>query len=144
MVMTHGSQRRILMIKFKSEYFDTNKNTVHVNDTGVQEMIDKVLEDLIASKEKTDFYFRATGDTLVAGVKWDAEGEIEIIVTQGYNHACLLKDRHGNYQPIDWLEEQEKDEFSNMWVDEWEAEIMLLRKELENQRRPQYNPRREV
>ena len=132
------------MIKFKSEYFDTNKNAVHVDDADVQEMIDKVSEDLIASREKTDFCFRATGDTLVAGVKWDAEGEIEIMVTQKYNYACLLKGRHGNYQPIDWLEEQEEDKFSNMSVDELEAEIMLLIKELENQRRPQYNPRREV
>ena len=132
------------MIKFKGEYFDTNKNAVHVNDTEVQEMIDEVLEDLIASKEKTDFCFQATGDTLVAGVKWSVEGEIEIIVTQKYNHACLLKDKYGNYQPIDWLEEQEKDELSNRSVDELVAEIMLLRKELEDQRKPQYNPRREV
>ena len=132
------------MIKFKGEYFDTNKNAVHVNDTEVQEMIDEVLEDLIASKEKTDFCFQATGDTLVAGVKWSAEGEIEIIVTQKYNHACLLKDKYGNYQPIDWLEEQEKDELSDRSADELVAEIMSLRKELEDQRKPQYNPRREV
>ena len=132
------------MIKFKSEYFDTNKNAVHINDTAVQEMIDKVLEDLIASREKTDFCFQATGDTLVAGVKWDAEGEIEIIVTQKYNHACLLRDEYGNYQPVDWLEEQEKDELLDRSVDELVAEIMLLRKELEDQRKPQYNPRREV
>ena len=132
------------MIKFKSEYFDTNKNAVHVNDTEVQEMIDEVLEDLITSKEKTDFCFQATGDTLVAGVKWSAEGEIEVIVTQNYNHACLLRDEYGNYQPIDWLEEQEKDELSDRSVDELVAEIMLLRKELEDQRKPQYNPRREV
>lgn len=132
------------MIKFKGEYFDTNKNAVHVNDAEVQEMIDEVLEDLIVSKEKTDFCFQATGDTLVAGVKWSAEGEIEIIVTQKYNHACLLKDKYGNYQPIDWLEEQEKDELSDRSVDELVAEIMLLRKELEDQRKPQYNPRREV
>ena len=132
------------MIKFKGEYFDTNKNAVHVNDVEVQEMIDEVLEDLIASKEKTDFCFQATGDTLVAGVKWSAEGEIEIIVTQKYNHACLLKDKYGNYQPIDWLEEQEKDELSDRSVDELVSEIMLLRKELEDQRKPQYNPRREV
>lgn len=132
------------MIKFKSEYFDTNKNAVHVDDADVQEMIDKVLENLIASREKTDFCFQATGDTLVAGVKWEAEGEIEVIVTQRYNHACLLKDKYGNYQPIDWLEEQDKDELSDRSVDELVAEIMLLRKELEDQRKPQYNPRREV
>ena len=132
------------MIKFKSEYFDTNKNAVHVNDTEVQEMIDKVLEDLIASKEDVDFTFQAAGDTLVAGAKWNEEGEIDVIVTQKYSNACLLKDKYGNYQPIDWLEEQEKDELSDRSVDELVAEIMLLRKELEDQRKPQYNPRREV
>ena len=141
--MIRGNQRRILMIKFKSEYFNTNKNAVHVNDTEVQKMIDEVLEDLIASREKTDFCFQATGDTLVAGVKWDAEGEIEVIVTQKYNHACLLRDEYGNYQPVDWLEEQEKDELSDRSVDELVAEIMLLRKELENQRKPRYNLRYE-
>ena len=132
------------MIKFKSEYFDTNKNAVHVDDADVQKMIDEVLEDLIASREKTDFHFQAIGDTLVAGAKWDAEGEIEIMVTQKYNHACLLKDEYGNYQPVDWLEGQEEGELSDRSVDELVAEIMLLRKELEDQRRPQYNPRREV
>lgn len=132
------------MIKFKGKYFDTNKNAVHVDDADVQEMIDRVLEDLIISREKTDFCFQATGDTLVAGVKWDAEGEIEIMVTQKYNHACLLRDEYGNYQPIDWLEEQEKDELSDKPVDELVTEIMLLRKELEDQRKAQYNPRREV
>ena len=126
------------MIKFKSEYFDTNKNTVHVNDTGVQEMIDKVLEDLIASKEKTDFHFRATGDTLVAGVKWDAEGEIEIIVTQKYNYACLLKDKYGNYQPIDWLEENEN-EYEDMSKEELIDRIRYLERQ-----KAEYNPRREV
>jgi hypothetical protein len=132
------------MIKFKGKYFDTNKNAVHVDDADVQEMIDRVLEDLIVSREKTDFCFQATGDTLVAGVKWDAEGEIEIMVTQKYNHACLLRDEYGNYQPVDWLEEQEKDELLDKPVDELVTEIMLLRKELEDQRKAQYNPRREV
>ena len=132
------------MIKFKSEYFDTNKNAVHVNDTDVQEMIDEVLENLIASREKTDFCFQTTGDTLVAGVKWDAEGEIEVIVTQKYNHACLLRDEYGNYQPINWLEEKIKGDLSDRSVDELMEEIMSLRKELENYRKSQYNPRREV
>ena len=45
MVMTHGSQRRILMIKFKSEYFDTNKNRSIDN--------------------KLDYYFQTYDDNLV-------------------------------------------------------------------------------
>lgn len=133
-----------MQIKFKGKYFNIHKDAVHVDDEYVQKMIDDVIEKLIKSKDKNDFSFSCTGDTLVAGVKWDAEGEIEVIVTQKYNQACLLKDKYGNYQPIDWLEEQEKDELSDRSVDELVAEIMLLRKELEDQRKPQYNPRREV
>ena len=131
-------------INFKGKYFSKNEDAVHVSDDATQEMIDEVIENLIASKEDVDFTFQATGDTLVAGVKWDEEGEIDVIVTQKYSNACLLKDKYGNYQPIDWLEEQEKDELSDRSVDELVAEIMLLRKELEDQRKPQYNPRREV
>lgn len=131
-------------INFKGKYFSKNEDAVHVSDDATQEMIDEVIENLIASKEDVDFTFQATGDTLVAGAKWDEEGEIDVIVAQKYSNACLLKDKHGNYQPIDWLEEQEKDELSDRSVDELVAEIMLLRKELEDQRKPQYNPRREV
>ena len=131
-------------INFKGKYFSKNEDAVHVSDDATQEMIDEVIENLIASKEDVDFTFQAAGDTLVAGVKWDEEGEIDVIVTQKYSNACLLKDKYGNYQPIDWLEEQEKDELSDRSVDELVAEIMLLRKELEDQRKPQYNPRREV
>ena len=134
-----------MQIKFKGKYFDTQKYAVHVEDAYVQKMIDEVIEKLVKSKEKeTDFTFSATGDTLVAGVKWEQDGEIEVVVTQNYNHACLLRDKYGNYQPVDWGEEQEKDELSDRSVDELVAEIMLLRKELEDQRKPQYNPRCEV
>ena len=131
-------------INFKGKYFSKNEDAVHVSDDATQEMIDEVIENLIASKEDVDFTFQATGDTLVAGAKWDEEGEIDVIVTQKYSNACLLKDKYGNYQPIDWLEEQEKDELSDRSADELVAEIMSLRKELEDQRKPQYNPRREV
>lgn len=131
-------------INFKGKYFSKNEDAVHVSDDVTQEMIDEVIENLIASKEDVDFIFQATGDTLVAGAKWDEDGEIDVIVTQKYSNACLLKDKYGNYQPIDWLEEQEKDELSDRSVDELVAEIMSLRKELEDQRKPQYNPRREV
>lgn len=131
-------------INFKGKYFSKNEDAVHVSDDVTQEMIDEVIENLIASKEDVDFIFQATGDTLVAGAKWDEDREIDVIVTQKYSNACLLKDKYGNYQPIDWLEEQEKDELSDRSVDELVAEIMSLRKELEDQRKPQYNPRREV
>ena len=131
-------------INFKGKYFSKNEDAVHISDNDTQEMINEVIKNLIASKEDVDFTFQTTGDTLVAGAKWNEEGEIDVIVTQKYSNACLLKDKYGNYQPIDWLEEQEKDELSDRSVDELVAEIMLLRKELEDQRKPQYNPRREV
>ena len=96
-------------INFKGKYFSKNEDAVHISDDATQEMIDDVIENLIASKEDVDFTFQATGDTLVAGVKWDEEGEIDVVVTQKYSNACLLKDKYGNYQPIDWLEEKENE-----------------------------------
>lgn len=133
-----------MQIKFKGKYFDIHKDAVHVEDEYVQKMIDDVIEKLIKSKDKNDFSFSCTGDTLVAGVKWDVDDEIDIIVTQDYNEACLLKDKFGNYQPLDWGEETERNELLDKSVDDLVEEIMLLRKELEDQRKPQYNPRREV
>lgn len=134
-----------MQIKFKGKYFDTQKDAVHIEDTYVQKMIDEVIEKLIQSKEKdTDFAFSATGDTLVAGVKWEQDDEIEIIVTQKYNHACLLKDKYGNYQPIDWGEEERREELENMSKDELIEEIYFLERELSDWAPPQYNPRREV
>ncbi len=100
---------------------------------------------LVKSKEKeTDFTFSATGDTLVAGVKWEQDGEIEVMVTQNYNHACLLRDEYGNYQPVDWGEEERREELENMSKDELINEIYFLEKELSDWAPPQYNPRREV
>lgn len=78
-------------INFKGKYFSKNEDAVHVSDKTTQEMVDGVIEDLIASKEDVDFAFQSTGDTLVAGAKWDEEGEIDVIVTQKYSNACLLK-----------------------------------------------------
>lgn len=134
-----------MQIKFKGKYFDTQKDAVHVEDTYVQKMIDEVIEKLVKSKEKeTDFTFSATGDTLVAGVKWEQDGEIDVMVTQNYNHACLLRDKYGNYQPVDWGEEERREELENMSKDELINEIYFLEKELSDWTPPQYNPRREV
>lgn len=124
-----------MILKFKGEYFDDNSNAVHVDDEDVQRMIDEVVEKLVESKEESDFRFQATGDTLVAGLKCDAEGEIEIMVTQNYSHACLLKDKYGNYEPIDWGNERYWI-YQDMSKDELIEEIMKLKSE--------YNPRREV
>ena len=68
-------------INFKGRYFSKNEDAVHVSDDKTQEMVDAVIEDLIASKEDVDFVFQATGDTLVAGAKWNEEGEIDVIIT---------------------------------------------------------------
>lgn len=134
-----------MQIKFKGKYFDTQKDAVHVEDAYVQEMIDGVIEKLVKSKGKeTDFTFSATGDTLVAGVKWEQDDEIEVMVTQNYNHACLLRDKYGNYQPVDWGEEERREELENMSKDELINEIYFLERELSDLTPPQYNPRREV
>ena len=125
-------------INFKGRYFSKNEDAVHISDDKTQEMVDAVIEDLIASKEDVDFVFQATGDTLVAGVKWDEEGEIDIMVTQKYSEACLLKDKYGNYQPIDWMEEEE-----NIYEDMSKKELIDRIRYLEKQR-AEYNPRREI
>ena len=39
-----------MQIKFKSKYFDNQKNAVHIEDTYVQKMIDEVIEKLVKSK----------------------------------------------------------------------------------------------
>lgn len=125
-------------INFKGRYFSKNEGAVHISDDKTQEMVDAVIEDLIASKEDVDFVFQATGDTLVAGAKWDEEGEIDVIVTQKYSEACLLKDKYGNYQPIDWMEENE-----NIYEDMSKEELIDRIRYLEGQR-AEYNPRREI
>lgn len=134
-----------MQIKFKGRYFDTQQDAVHIEDTYVQKMIDEVIERLIRSKEKgIDFAFSATGDTLVAGAKWEQDGEIEVVVTQNYNHACLLRDEYGNYQPVDWGEEERREELESMSKDELINQICFLEKELSDWVSPQYNPRHEV
>lgn len=125
-------------INFKGRYFSKNEDAVHISDDKTQEMVDAVIEDLITSKEDVDFVFQATGDTLVAGAKWDEEEEIDIIVTQNYSEVCLLKDRYGNYQPIDWMEENE-----NIYEDMSKEELIDRIRYLEGQR-AEYNPRREI
>lgn len=122
-----------MILKFKGKYFDDNSNAVHVDDKDVQRMIDEVVEKLVESKEESDFRFQATGDTLVAGLK--CEEEIEIMVTQNYSHACLLKDKYDNYEPIDWGNERYWI-YQDMSKDELIEEIMKLKSE--------YDPRREV
>ena len=134
-----------MQIKFKGKYFNTRKDAVHVEDAYVQKMIDEVIEKLVRSKEQeADFTFSATGDTLVAGAKWEQDGEIEVIVTQNYDYACLLRDEYENYQPVDWDEEERREELESMSKDELINEIYFLEKELSERTPPQYNPRREV
>ena len=130
-----------MQIKFKSEYFDTNKNAVHVEDKYVQEMIDGVIKDLMESdKIENDFAFQATGDTLVAGVKWEEDDSIDIIVTQDYNMAHLEKKASSGYEALDWGEEEEK-ELSNQ---ELTAELCELKKIIKELVKTEYNPRKEV
>lgn len=126
-------------IKFKGKYFNNCDNAVHIDDDYVQGMIDEVVEKLISLKgEKTHFTFSATGDTLVAGVKWAEDEEIEIIVTQDYHHACLLKYGSNDYEPVDWKEEE-----YNQYQEMSKEELIERIKYLESQR-AEYNPRREI
>lgn len=131
-----------MQIKFKGKYFDTNKNAVHLNDEDVQELIDSVAKELISSdKIENDFAFQATGDTLVAGVKWEEDESIDIIVTQDYNSAHLMKNIDDKYEALDWCEEEDNEELS---LKELTDELYVLRREVQELRRTEYNPRKEV
>lgn len=123
-------------IKLNGRYFDSNKDAVHVSDKDTQEMIDKVIKELVESKENGTWRMRATGDTMVFGFNFREEGEIEIFVTQNYSHACLLKNKYDDYEPIDWgidysLEDATKEELI--------AEIQSLRRQINS-----YDPKREI
>lgn len=125
-------------VKFKSRDFSGINNAVHIRDEDVQNMIDEVVEKLMSFKDnRTRFSFSATGDTLVAGVKWAEDGDIEIIVTQDYYQACLIKDKFGNYQPVDWLEDDIK-------YDDMSRVELIDRIHYLESRLPEYNPRREI
>ena len=123
-------------IKLNGRYFDNNRDAVHVSDKDTQKMIDEVIKDLIESKENSTWRMQATGDTVVFGFSFKEEREIEIFVTQNYSHACLLKNKYDNYEPIDWgtdysLEDATKEELI--------AEIQSLRRQINN-----YDPKREI
>lgn len=131
-----------MQIKFKGRYFDTNKNAVHLDDEEVQELIDDVAKELINSnKIENDFTFQATGDTLVAGVKWEEDEGIDIIVTQDYNLAHLMKNINNKYEALDWCEEEDNEELS---LKELANELYALRREVQELRKAEYNPRKEV
>lgn len=126
-------------IKFKGEYFNNCDNAVHIDDSHVQDMIDEVIEELMSlDGEKTHFNFSATGDTLVAGVKWAEDDEIEIIVTQDYYHACLLKHSDNHYEPVNWMKEE-----YNHYQEMSKEELIDRIKYLESHR-AEYNPYREI
>lgn len=131
-----------MQIKFKGRYFDMNKNAVHLDDENVQELIDNVAKELTNSnKIENDFAFQATGDTLVAGVKWEEDESIDIIVTQDYNSAHLEKNVNDKYEALDWSKEEDGEELS---LKELTDELYALRREVQELRKAEYNPRKEV
>ena len=105
MEMMSGMKEKLV---YKSNFFTNHKDAVHIEDDYVQKMIDENVDRLLKSKrEGSDFSFSATGDTLVAGVKWEDDESIDIIVAQNYSQACLLKNKYGSYDPVDWREDNE-------------------------------------
>ena len=123
-------------LSFKGKYFTDPKNAVHISDKRTQDMIDSVLRDILKNEDE-GFCFQATGDTMVIGFKFSDDDEINIIVTQNYSEACLLKDSVGDWYPIDWLENEEKEDLKRFTREELIEEILKLR-------HPDYNPRKEV
>lgn len=129
----------MINLKFKGEYFNSTKGAVHIDDDYTQKMIDEVVQEL-TSLDNPDGRFRwiSTGDTLVIGARWAESEEIDIIVTQNYYNACLLKDSYGNYEPLYWGKEGDE-EYEDMTKDELIDRIKYL-----ESRRAEYNPKREV
>lgn len=104
-------------IYFKGRSFYSFKDGKHVEDLYVQRMIDEVVDEMVHG-ESGDHFFTATGDTLVAGIRF--EDEIAIFVTQSYDEATLILDKDGQWISIDYGEEKMSPE------------------------RAEYNPRKEV
>lgn len=115
---------------FKGKYFKGTENAIHVEDVEVQNMVDKVLKELIDGDCENNISY-STGDTLVFGARYD--DEIEIRVSQDYFEACLLMNDDGVWEPVDWND----DDLYEKTKDELIEEIYRLR-------RIEYNPNKEV
>lgn len=125
----------MIKLEFKGKFFTNTDGAVHVSDSYVQEMIDDAANRMINSSNENDFTMCATGDTMVFGFKCD-EDEINIIVTQNYHEACLLRSKDNvSWYPIDWG--HNCDEYDDYTREELIEEIRRLKN-------AEYNPRREI
>lgn len=120
-------------IKFYYNKQDFDKNDgVKLTDSKIQDMIDDVIKRLDSSK---GYSFSATGDTIVIGFKW--EEEVDVYVCKNYEHAKAWLDENGNWEKMDWLKDYKEEEIRKKYEE-------ILRDEFMKDRKPQYNPRKEV
>jgi len=79
------------------------------------------------------------GDTIVIGFRW--EEEINIYVCKNYEHAEAWLDENGNWEKMDWLRDYEEEEIREKYEEFSRDELIEM---LMKDRKPQYNPRKEV
>lgn len=124
-------------IKFYYNKQDFSKNDgVKLKDSEIQDMIDDVIKRLDAPGE---YSLSATGDTIVIGFRW--EEEINIYVCKNYEHAEAWLDENGNWEKMDWLKDYEEEEIREKYEEFSRDELIEM---LIKDRKPQYNPRKEV
>ena len=124
-------------IKFYYNKKDFSKNDgVKLKDYEIQDMIDDVIKRLDSPGE---YSFSATGDTIVIGFRW--EEEISIYVCKNYEHAEAWLDENGNWEKMDWSRNYEEEEIREKYEEFSRDELIEM---LIKDRKPQYNPRKEV
>lgn len=124
-------------IKFYYNKKDFSKNDgVKLKDYEIQDMIDDVIKRLDSPGE---YSFSATRDTIVIGFRW--EEEIHIYVCKNYEHAEAWLDENGNWEKMDWSRNYEEEEIREKYEEFSRDELIEM---LMRDRKPQYNPRKEV
>ena len=79
---------------FSHIFSGKSDNVVHIEDNGIQRMIDKCVSNLISDDvEAGEYTMEATGDTAVYAFKY--EDCMDIIVTQDYYNDTLFEDDYG-------------------------------------------------
>ena len=91
-------EKKINKVYFNGTYF-YHFDGEDLGDIEIQQMIDEVLDYLIAHQDES-FYFIATGNTIVLGLVFSESGEISILVAKNYYEACLDRVKNGNYEAI--------------------------------------------
>ncbi len=130
-----ASDKENLKFYYKSKDFDKNDG-VKLSDENIQEMINSVTKGI---KKQGDYYYSATGDTIVIGFRH--KDEIDIYVCKNYELAKAILDEDGNWEKIDWSRDYEEEEIREKYEEFSRDELIKM---LIEDRRPQYNPRKEV